>query len=131
MPWVTVDGPVKIELKPRDCGDCGVKPGEPHHPGCDMERCSACGRQRITCSAAIPPCRGRHDPLFSRWTGFGAGELEAIAMGYLCRWERDPNNPVPGDWAFDDGVSADLNRFFADRALVRTFLVKPKKGLGK
>ena len=32
------------------CPDCGAKPGEYHHPGCDMERCPVCHTQLITCS---------------------------------------------------------------------------------
>lgn len=31
------------------CGDCGARPGNVHHHGCDMERCPRCGRQSISC----------------------------------------------------------------------------------
>lgn len=31
------------------CGDCGVKEGQLHLPGCDMERCPFCGAQLISC----------------------------------------------------------------------------------
>ena len=31
------------------CGDCGVTRGGWHHPGCDLQRCPACGRQLMTC----------------------------------------------------------------------------------
>ena len=31
------------------CHDCKVKSGQMHHPGCDMERCPACGGQIIGC----------------------------------------------------------------------------------
>jgi len=32
------------------CHDCGVKEGEIHQRGCDMEKCPFCGGQLITCS---------------------------------------------------------------------------------
>jgi hypothetical protein len=32
-----------------DCHDCAVPPGGLHHPGCDAERCPACGEQAISC----------------------------------------------------------------------------------
>ena len=31
------------------CHDCGIKHGEFHHPGCDVERCPKCHGQLISC----------------------------------------------------------------------------------
>jgi hypothetical protein len=31
------------------CGDCGVIRGGSHHPGCDLQRCPACGGQLMSC----------------------------------------------------------------------------------
>jgi len=31
------------------CHDCGIKHGETHHFGCDVERCPKCGLQLIGC----------------------------------------------------------------------------------
>ena len=64
-----------MKLKMTCCPDCGVSPGKVHRHGCDVERCSVCGIQRLQCNC------NNHDPIFSRWSGFWPGTLEADAMG--------------------------------------------------
>ena len=106
----------------RNCFDCGVAPGGVHHPGCDSERCTACGRQWISCGHSA------HDPKRARWTGLRVGVAECRALGWFCRdlhldgalptkeWPRvigvgnmrwhDPCGPD------DEGAHEDLNRYF-------------------
>lgn len=59
----------------RRCPDCAAKPNEPHDDGCDVERCSVCGGQRLQCD-----CAG-HDKAFARWTGIWPGRAEADYLG--------------------------------------------------
>lgn len=65
----------------RNCPDCGVKPGEIHLEDCDVERCSYCGGQRLSCDCNYNIDRDKHDPAFAHWTGLWPGKAEAELLG--------------------------------------------------
>ena len=93
------------------CPDCAVKPGEVHQGGCDVERCSVCKGQVISCD-----CEGRdgHDPEKSKWTGEWPGDVECRELGFWCVERRDDPHPIGGCWwpCTKDypGAREDLNR---------------------
>ena len=79
----------------RDCGDCGVSPGELHRRGCDVERCALCGMQATSCEC-VP---GDDDVEWERyeqavehfggrlpWTGEYPGLADCRELGLYARW---------------------------------------------
>jgi hypothetical protein len=126
MTWTAVND-LKDLLKahgllraPANCGACGVRPGQPHQPGCQIERCSFCGGQLLVCGC------DQHDEFFARWTGFYPGTLECIALGLLTTWSPDPERPIPADSLLTGAPSADMNRFYQE-GWHRLFFVKPAR----
>lgn len=100
------------EFRPA-CNDCGAKVGEPHAEGCDVQRCSGCKGQRLSCYCGQdgePDC---HDPNLSKWTGYWPGVVECVEQGLFSKL-------VPGQgWqptTIDDPEAvADLNRWTAEQ----------------
>lgn len=124
----------------KNCGDCGVAPGELHTPGCDVERCPRCGGQDIGCNCiyeinGIDPweMETEHPSIYKNgptkamyakwdaewgsrrmpWTGEYPGLAECREYGFWSVW--DAVNHKWLDWR--DGVTAetpgarpDLNR---------------------
>lgn len=100
--------PVRLDENTADnaCPDCGVDVDEEHIPGCDVERCPECGRQRLLC--------GCPEELPSLpWTGEWPGKAECQDFGWWAI--RNPNGPgwisVPAGTA---GATEDLNRLYRD-----------------
>ncbi|WP_437222112.1 hypothetical protein SH661x_002637 [Planctomicrobium sp. SH661] len=81
------------------CPDCGAEVGQSHRDECDIERCSSCKQQKITCDCSD------HDPRMSVWTGefpdHFAGEMaeESEGLGPMVLsfgsigYEPDINGP--------------------------------------
>ena len=65
------------------CHDCGVIPGQKHHEGCDVARCTTCGGQRLSCD-----CEEENEDV---WDGIWPGTIEALEQRLICCWDNDRN----------------------------------------
>lgn len=85
------------------CTGCGVKPGQPHINGCDLEVCASCGQQKIGCE-----CENNINLSSVPWSGEFPGLAECREFGFYCI-----NIPATG-WVpceiDEPGAREDLNR---------------------
>lgn len=105
------------------CHDCDVAPGGTHHWGCDVERCSVCRGQMLSCGCSSDD----HDPNKAKWRGQWPGTRECEVRGWYSRFmNRSTGKLVDYSQPFEDwhgqcyweqcsadaeGASADLNRW--------------------
>lgn len=90
-----------VWLKKVPCHDCKAGPGQLHDAGCDVERCSRCGGQVISCGHGSeilgdPPNDAERMP----WDGFWPFADLAIEYGFFTRWKDLPptKHGPPGKW---------------------------------
>jgi hypothetical protein len=67
------------------CPDCGAAINQVHASGCDVERCTVCGGQRLSCECARTTA---HDPWEARWRGEWPGALECRERGWYAKFFR-------------------------------------------
>jgi len=67
-----------------NCPDCSAEIGQEHMEQCDVQRCSGCKGQRLSCDCGTEDDEADdHDPSQSTWTGFWPMTKQA-AEHYLC-----------------------------------------------
>jgi hypothetical protein len=90
----------------RECPDCGVRPGKVHSANCDVERCSHCGFQRISCG-----CDKKQQKNRLPWTGLWPGTAECEKYGLWCK--MGPNGWQPCSKEYPDATH-DLNTLYSN-----------------
>jgi hypothetical protein len=104
-----------------NCPDCNVEPGEEHQPGCDVERCSVCKGQFISCG------HDDHDPSKTKWDGEWPGTAECRERVWFAK--ETPGGPF-GHWTpclpNTPGAIHDMNRLAHFHATGKDDLYPPE-----
>jgi hypothetical protein len=92
------------------CPACRAKPGELHQLGCDVERCSRCGQQLLSCAHyQVGTVQAPPDDERMPWIGEWPGAPECRDFGWWSKRNPDGRGYVPCG-PDDPGAEEDLNR---------------------
>lgn len=115
----------------RNCNDCGATPGNLHDLGCDVERCSQCGHQLISCDCSVCDEDSEESSYTAAqlenrlpWSGEWPFNEACREFGFYCYWgnrlTKEPQDSFhpdnPGTWvpcaADHPNATEDLNRLY-------------------
>ena len=89
------------------CYDCGVAPGQRHINGCDIERCTDCEGQRLSCGC---PEYGDYQKEINTGVAWERTRLVAEEHNLYCKWDK-------GEWVKGDQDDDEAMDFVADGIL--------------
>ena len=69
----------------KNCPDCNASPGRYHMKGCDIERCTTCEGQRLSCD-----CPDHGDCQREKWSGIAYEKAMLLAeeKGLYVKWDQ-------------------------------------------
>lgn len=77
-------------MEENTCGDCGVKEGELHEYGCDMEDCPFCGDQLLGCDCMYKELNLFDETKYNKETGYLPKETyyDGLNKKQELKWEK-------------------------------------------
>lgn len=106
------------------CGDCGAHEGEIHDDGCDMERCTFCGHQRISCDCPTQHFYPNMIGLDVLWTEDERARATGRPVSGIPKWARMRIPQSVYEHGLDDAQAAEWEAVEAAKGRV-PFILYP------